>query len=137
MSIPKCFKYFFCICPASIENTEKESSYFYDLFYFSFFLFLLLFKYSCLHFPVTTFSCPTHPQLLLLILPPFGFVHGSFIHTPRRPFPFFPLLSSPLVTVCSLFQCLWFYFACLFVLLCSTYRWDHMVFVFHHVAYFT
>ena len=27
--------------------------------------------------------------------------------------------------------------ACLFCWLGSTYRWDHMVFVFHHLAYFT
>ena len=32
-----------------------------------------------------------------------------------------------LLSVCSLFQCLWLYFACLFVCwLSSTYRWDHM-----------
>ena len=29
-------------------------------FFYSFFL--LMFKYSCLHFPTTTFPCPTHPH---------------------------------------------------------------------------
>ena len=35
-----------------------------------FFFFLLLFKYSCLHFLPTTPLCPTHPHLLSVILPP-------------------------------------------------------------------
>ena len=48
----------------------------YFLFYFLHFL--LLFKYSCLYFPTTT-SPLTHPNLPPAILPPFGFVHGSFI----------------------------------------------------------
>ena len=27
------------------------------------FIFLLLFKYGCLHFPTITFTCPVHPYL--------------------------------------------------------------------------
>ena len=59
------------------------------LFFFYIFkiLFLLLFKYSCLHFPATTF-----PYLPPSILTPFGFGHGSFIHVPYWLFCFFPLM---------------------------------------------
>ena len=53
-------------------------------------IFLLLSKYSCLHFPATTFPCHTHTHLPPSILTPFGFVHGCFIHVPWWPFPFFP-----------------------------------------------
>ena len=79
-------------------------------------LFLKLFKYSCLHFPPTTLPHASHPHLPLLIPPPLGFVHVSFIVFPENPSPISP---SPLwsLSVCSLFPCLWFYFACLFVLL--------------------
>ena len=49
---------------------------------FSLFLncFLLLFKYSCLHFSPTAPPHPSHPHLPLWILVPFGFFHVSFIH---------------------------------------------------------
>ena len=63
---------------------------------------------------------PIHSHLLPSILLPCGFVHGSFIQVPGWPFPFFPPLSSSplwLLSVCSLFQCLWLYLACLYVLL--------------------
>ena len=49
------------------------------LFFLSF---LLLFKYSCLHFPATTHPCSTHPHLPPSILPSFASVYGSFIHAP-------------------------------------------------------
>ena len=56
-------------------------------------------------------------------------------------FPFFlPLCPSPplwSLSVFSLFPCFWFYFSPLFCWLGSTYKWNHMVFVFHHLAYFT
>ena len=41
--------------------------------------FLLLFKYSCLHFPPTTLPNPSHPHFPPLILSPFGFAHVSSI----------------------------------------------------------
>ena len=68
-------------------------------------IFLLLFKYSCLHFPPTTPPNPRHPHLPPSIVPPFGVAHVSFIHVPDNPSPPFPPLSpptSPLATV-SLF----------------------------------
>ena len=54
----------------------------------------------------------------------FSFVHVSFIHVPWWPFSYFPLLSLSLpplwlLSVCSLFQSLWLYFACLFIMLVS------------------
>ena len=83
------------------------------------FIFLLL-NYSCAHFPPITLPNPTHPHLPHSMSPQVVFVHGSFIHVPWWPFPFFPHYSLPpplwLLSVCSLCQCLWFYFASLFVL---------------------
>ena len=46
--------------------------------------FLLLFKYSCLHFPPTTPPNPSHPRFPPLILPLCGFVPVSFIHVPEN-----------------------------------------------------
>ena len=46
------------------------------------FLKLLLYKYSCLHFPATIFPCPIHLHIPPSILSPFDFVHGPFIHVP-------------------------------------------------------
>ena len=66
--------------------------YVLDSFYLFIYLFLLLFKYSCVPFPATIFTIPPTPHLPLSILPTFGFVHGSFVHVPWCPFPFFPLL---------------------------------------------
>ena len=59
------------------------------------------------------------------------------------PFPFFPLLC-PSHLPCGHCQFVLYFHAfglilltCLFCWLGSTYRWDHMVFVFHCLAYFT
>ena len=73
---------------------------------------------------------------------PSGFVHVSFIHVCWWPCPFIPLLSLPPCPGSCQFV---LYFnvsdyillTCLFCSLGSTYRWDHIVFVFHHLAYFT
>ena len=88
--------------------------------FFYFFTFLLLFKYSCLHF----LECPHHsPHFLPLILTPFGFVHVSFTHAPWWPFP---LPSHLLSGYCQFVLNLNFsgsiLFACLFCWLGSTYR---------------
>ena len=88
------------------------------LFYL--FIFLLLFNRV---FSIFTPPCLLpHPSPPSTLEPtPFDFVHGSFIHVPWWPFPYFPPLSlfPPLwlLSVCSLFQCLWLYFAYLIVLL--------------------
>ena len=85
--------------------------------FFFFYLFLLLFKYSFLPFPPalpTTAALPPpsrfHPHLVI--------VHVSFIIVPANPSPFsLIILSRPLwlLSACSQYQCLWLYFACLFV----------------------
>ena len=81
-----------------------------------YFMFLLLFKYSCLHFPATTFPCPTlnpsplwHCPWVLNTCCLMTLLLLSLI------IPFPPPLW--LLSVYSLFQCLWLYFVCLFVLL--------------------
>ena len=67
----------------------------------------------------THHSLPPHPSPPSTLKPtPYGFVHVSFIHVPWLPFPYFPHYPSPLAfqfpSSCSLFQCLWSYFACLY-----------------------
>ena len=64
---------------------------------------------------------PSHPHFPPLILLPFDFVQGSFIHVPENPstLSFYYPLPPPLwlLSVCSEFHWLWFYFADLFVCL--------------------
>ena len=116
--------------------------------YFLFiYLFILLNKYSCLHSPPPTLPCPTHPHLSPSILSLFGFVHVSFIHVPWWPlllpwWPFHPVIPSHLSSgYCQLVLYFnvsgYILLACLFCWLGSNYRWNHMVFVFCHQAYFT
>ena len=85
------------------------------------FIYLLLFKYNCPHFHHTSSPHPIHPHLtpsnLPLWLCPCVLYTCSLtalpLFSPNIPLP--PLIW--LLSVCSLFQCLWLYFACLFVLL--------------------
>ena len=106
-------------------------------------IYVLLFKYSFLHFPTNASPAPPTPTSQLQSYPQFGFVHGSFIQVSWWSFPIFLLLSPyPLPPGHCQFV---LYFnvsgsvllACLFCWLGSPYRWDHMVFVFHLQAYFT
>ena len=63
----------------SLLQTQIQLNFFNFLkFFYSFFL---LFKYSCFHFPTSTFPCPTNSHL-----PHFHFVHGFFIYVPWWPF---------------------------------------------------
>ena len=86
---------------------------------FSFHIFLLLFKYSWLHFRPISLPTPPHP----LDPTPFPFVHVSFIHVPQKSCPLFPHYPYKslfwLLSVSSLFQCFVLYFACFFVLFTS------------------
>ena len=59
----------------------------------------MLFKYICLHFP-RRLPPPSHPYPLPLILPPFGFVHVSFIDVPVNPSPF----PFHYVIICTVFE---------------------------------
>ena len=112
--------------------------------FLSSFLFFLSCSSTVVSISLPPFSLhPTHPYFPHSILLPFGFVHGSFIYIPSQSFPFFPLLSpSPQPSSYSQFV-LYFnvsdyvLFACLFCSLGSTYRWDHTLFVFQCLAYFT
>ena len=88
-------------------NSQK-----YDFFFFSFLYFLLLFNYNC----------PTFFQLLFLSAPPPSYYRPCILYNCFcKPFTLLPYnpLHSPLwsLSACSQFQCLWLYFACLFVLL--------------------
>ena len=105
--------------------------------------FLLLFNYSCPHYPPITLLHPIYPHLTLSVLShSVVFVRGSFIHVPLSPFPFFPLLSPSNLPSGHCQFVLYFHVSgsilltCLFCWLGSTYRWDHIVFVFYHLAYF-
>ena len=55
-----------CWGGADIQHVLKDCCTFF--FYF----FKLMFEYSCLHFPTTTFPCPTHTHLPSLIPPLLG-----------------------------------------------------------------
>ena len=101
--------------------------------------FLLLFKYSCLHFHSTMPPLLSPPHLPPLnLLHPFGFVHVSFIHVPDLP-PLHHLLLSLSLLLSDYCQIVLYFnvsgyilLASLFCWLSSTYRWGHMVFVFHN-----
>ena len=78
-----------------------------------YFYFLLLFKYSFLDFPRLSpppTLDPTCP-LALSMCPLYVFLGDPSSFSPHYPLP------PPLwfLSVCSLFQCLWLYFACLLV----------------------
>ena len=137
--------YRFAICMPSLEKMSLQVLWpFFTLFFNKYF-------YCCSITVVTIFPqllSPALPTAYLLysIIPPIVSVLGSFIHVswldPSPPFPSYPLPCSPLVTVSLFFIsmspvifCLIF-FCCCCCRLGSTYRWDHMVFVFHRLAYF-
>ena len=95
------------------------------LYFYLFALFIYLF-FIVVQIQLSPFSphhdAPPHPFSPPTIeLTLFGFLHMSFIHVPWWPPTLSPIIPiSPsfwLLSDCSLFQCLWFYFACLFVLL--------------------
>ena len=83
--------------------------------------FLLLFKYGCLHSPhspspappIPTSHSQSYPPLALSMCLLYMFLNDLTPSFPRYHLP----LPLWLLSVFSLFQCLWLYFACLFVLL--------------------
>ena len=92
------------------------------LLFISFFkiIILLLFNYSCLHFPPTPPpTTPAKPISPPCFHPPCpGFVHVSLIVVPENSSPRYPFLPPLwLLSNCSQFLCLWLYFACFFLLL--------------------
>ena len=76
--------------------------------------FLEILFFTFIFIVVQVHLCPFfHHHLPSSTLTPFGFVHGPlnmFLDDPSPSFPCYPPLPSPLVTVSSLFLCLWFYF---------------------------
>ena len=112
----------------------------YSNFFFMYFQFLF-FKIIFVHLQLSHLppNCSPLPSLLQSVPIP--------LSVPKSPlFMFFDLFSPlspfPLPSDHRQFVC-YFYFSgsvlliCLFSWLGSTYRWDHMVFVFHCLAYFT
>ena len=110
-----------------------------NIFFSSIFLW---FKYSRLHFHPTRPPClpfsTSHPQsyspLALSVGPSY-----MFLDDPSHSFPCYPSPCPSGYCQFALYFNVTGYIllACLFCWLGSTYRWDHMVFVFHHLAYFT
>ena len=114
-------------CMPSARSSNAIFCWIFYLFY------LFKFLYCCSNTVVPIFLSPLFPPPPPpSIFSPFGFVHGSFTHVHWQPFPFNLHTPSLLVPV-SLFLISMspIYFAYLFCWLGSTYRWDHMVFVFH------
>ena len=132
------------ICSFQFFYTIYSSIFFLPLIFSSVsYIVLLLFKYSWPHC-LPTNPPPPHPSLPSTLNPtPFGFVHVSNIYVTWWPFPYFPPSSLSLLPSCYCQFALYFnavdyiFLACLFCCLGCTYRWDHMVFVFHCLAYFT
>ena len=84
------------------QGSQQKQMFWIQSFYF---LIFLLFKYSCLHFPSTTFPCPTHPTFYPQSFPPLALSMSPLYMFLDDPSPFFPRYCpppSPLVTV-SLF----------------------------------
>ena len=83
------------------------------------FLFLLLFNYSCSHFPPITLPYPTHSHIPHAILPHLWLCPWVLYACSLMTLPLLCPVMPPLwlLSVCSLFPCLSFYFACFFVLL--------------------
>ena len=85
-----------------------------------FFIFLLLHKYSCLHFP-TISPRPPSPRLPPLILPPLALSMCPlymFFDGLSPIFRHYPFLPSPLVTVSLFFISMYLViFSCFFILL--------------------
>ena len=117
-SIPPLVKFWWDAFLFPVKKNVCIYSFF--LLLFLYFYFLLLFEYSCLHFPPPTFT-PTlfipasYPRTYPLWLFP-CVLHTCSLMTPTLS-PITPL-PSPLwlLSGCSLFQCLWLYFACLYIL---------------------
>ena len=106
--------------------------------------FKLLFKYSCLHFPPPLLPpsppIPTsHPWSYPIWFCPWVLYMCSLKTLPLFSpiIPFFPLPSGQCQFILYLNVSSSILIVCLFCWLGSTYRWYHMVFVFHHLAYFT
>ena len=105
--------------PCTFRIFFLNTTYAFILFYYFILLFLLLFKYICLHFPPHLSSTPTsHPQSYPLLALSMGPLYMFLCLTLSLLSLIIPFPSPPWsLSVCSSFLSLWFYFAHLFVLL--------------------
>ena len=90
---------------------------FYFFFYYNNYIFFIAVQLQLSPFPSHYSPCPTHPHLPHSILPPpLSLFMGPLYVFLDDASPFFPiiLLLPPLwlLSVCSLFPCLWFYSFC-------------------------
>ena len=128
----------------SLFGIEKKQKVFFFKYHtlHSFICFIVV-QLQLPHFFPIVLPCPTHHPAPTVNLHPVVHAHGSFIHVPWLAFFLLSQLPpSPLPSGHCQFVLYVHVFGsilvnCLFCLLCSTYRWDHMVFVFHCLAYFT
>ena len=95
---------------------------------------------QCKSFPLSPHPCQHLfvVQFKKINQNPHFFINKLFFGSPLVyicliPSPFHPLWQ---LSVCSMYQCFCFYFVKLFCSLDSTYKWDHIVFVFLWLAYF-
>ena len=136
--------YFFSLTEWVVLKSKRASLNFQSIIHNNQRFFKVSFSYSCPHYSpcCSPLPCPTPPPKGN----PYPIVlnYGSFVHVPwLAPSPFYPIIppSSFPSGHCQFILC--FYVSgsslliCLFCLLGCTYRWDHMVFVFHCLAYFT
>ena len=80
----------------------------------------------------TPFTSDNHHTVVCVCEGFFCLILSSFLYSsPLHTTPFWEL------SVCSLCLSVYFYFVCLFCSLDSTHKWNHMVFVFFWLAYFT
>ncbi|KAF6084315.1 hypothetical protein HJG60_008591 [Phyllostomus discolor] len=98
----------------------RPSTLFYT--FFLLFLFLLLLKCNCLHFPATTFPCPTQPHLPPSILLPVWLCPWDLHTCSLKILPLLSpvtrfLLPSSYCQFVLYFNVSGYIFACLFVLL--------------------
>ena len=139
-NISSCEYIQFFLCYSFLPIMEKAAGIIPDcalLFYLFLKMFFLLFNYSCPHFPLFPPALPTFsPAPTRCPCPWVLYTYSLTWHL-----PLFSLLSpSPLPSGHDQFI-LYFHVSdsILLTLFCSfgsTDRWDHMVFGFHHLAYF-
>ena len=130
-------------CLSLQEKLFNVQYYFcYEIYFvWYYYIFLLLFKYSCLHFPPPLpqpHPSPSHPLSyapLALSMCPLCMLFAEL--SPFLPHYPLPLSSGYCQFVLNFNVSGYILLVCLFCWLGSTYRSDHLVFVFHCLAHFT
>ena len=142
-TLTKCISLDLYINIFCMHNTEYINPPNFHLHPLKCFLIVVLLPWS-LFFPLAALPCPTYPLLAHsqspLCFPCWWVTYTCFL---TRLFPFFPHLTSSNLPsgCCQSVPCFHapgsILLICLFCLLGSSYRWDHMVFFFHQLAYLT